>query len=68
MRCLIVTAWSSAARYGRIVPTARRCRQGPIPNDLWCIDFKGEFKFGNGWYCYPLTVTDHTARYLLLCE
>ena len=28
------------------------------PNDLWCADFKGEFKLGNGRYCYPLTVTD----------
>ena len=23
------------------------------PNDLWCPDFKGEFKLGNGRYCYP---------------
>ena len=38
------------------------------PNDLWCADFKGEFKLGNGRYCYPLTVSDHAARYLLLCE
>ena len=36
--------------------------------DLWCADFKGEFKLGNGQYCYPLTVTDHASRYLLLCE
>ena len=41
---------------------------GMAPNDLWCADFKGEFKLGNGQYCYPLTVTDHAARYLLLCE
>jgi len=33
-----------------------------------CADFKGEFKLGNGRYCYPLTVTDHASRYLLLCE
>ena len=38
------------------------------PNDLWCADFKGEFKLGNGRYCYPLTVTDQASRYLLLCE
>jgi len=25
-------------------------------NDLWCIDFKGQFRMGNGNYCYPLTV------------
>ena len=41
---------------------------GTSPNELWCADFKGEFKLGNGRYCYPLTVTDHASRYLLLCE
>jgi transposase InsO family protein len=41
---------------------------GAAPNDLWCADFKGEFKLGNGQYCYPLTVTDHASRYLLMCE
>ena len=38
------------------------------PNELWCADFKGEFKLGNDQYCYPLTVTDQASRYLLLCE
>jgi transposase InsO family protein len=38
------------------------------PNDLWCADFKGEFKLGNGRYCYPLTVTDQASRYVLACE
>jgi transposase InsO family protein len=38
------------------------------PNDLWCTDFKGEFKLGNGRYCYPLTVTDQASRMLLSCE
>jgi transposase InsO family protein len=42
--------------------------EGTAPNELWCADFKGEFKLGNGQYCYPLTVTDHASRYLLLCE
>ena len=41
---------------------------GQAPNDLWCADYKGEFKLGNKAYCYPLTVTDHASRYLLLCE
>lgn len=41
---------------------------GSTPNELWCADFKGEFKLGNGRYCYPLTVTDHASRFLLLCE
>ena len=42
--------------------------QALVPNDLWCADFKGEFKLGNGRYCYPLTVTDQASRKLLLLE
>lgn len=42
--------------------------QAVEPNDLWCADFKGEFKTGDGRYCYPLTVTDQASRYLLLSE
>jgi transposase InsO family protein len=41
---------------------------GSSPNALWCTDYKGEFQLGNKKYCYPLTVTDHASRYLLLCE
>ena len=41
---------------------------GKAPNDLWCADYKGEFKLGDGRYCYPLTVTDQASRFLLLCE
>jgi transposase InsO family protein len=41
---------------------------GSVPNELWCADYKGEFKLGNGQYCYPLTVTDHASRNLLMCE
>ena len=41
---------------------------GAEPNDLWCVDFKGEFKLGDERYCYPLTVTDHASRFLLMCE
>jgi putative transposase len=35
------------------------------PNQLWCADFKGQFKTRDGVYCYPLTVTDAYSRYLL---
>lgn len=38
------------------------------PNDLWSADFKGQFKTGDGKYCYPLTVTDGYSRYLLGCQ
>jgi putative transposase len=38
------------------------------PNDVWSADFKGQFKTGDGIYCYPLTVTDGFSRYLLGCQ
>lgn len=41
---------------------------GTAPNQLWAADFKGEFKLGDGRWCYPLTVTDHASRFLLLVE
>ena len=40
---------------------------GLAPNDLWSTDYKGESQLGDKRYCYPLTVTDHASRYLLLC-
>jgi transposase InsO family protein len=42
--------------------------EGLAPNDVWCADYKGEFQLGDKRYCYPLTVTDHASRFLLLCE
>ena len=63
-------------RHG-LVARARRSRtrtegtalsEGLHPNDLWSTDYKGEFMLGDKRYCYPLTVTDHASRYLLLCE
>jgi putative transposase len=38
------------------------------PNDAWSADFKGQFRLGDGRYCYPLTVTDNYSRYLLECK
>jgi transposase InsO family protein len=38
------------------------------PNQLWCADFKGQFRMGNAKYCYPLTVTDFQSRYVIGCE
>jgi transposase InsO family protein len=52
----------------RLKAEGTRLSSGQCPNDLWCTDFKGEFKLGDGRYCYPLTVTDHASRFLLLCE
>ena len=38
------------------------------PNEIWPADFKGQFKTGDRKYCFPLTVTDHYSRMLLLCK
>jgi transposase InsO family protein len=37
------------------------------PNELWCTDFKGDFRTGDGRRCYPLTLTDACSRMLLRC-
>ena len=38
-----------------------------LPNMLWCTDYKGEFMLGNKNYCYPLTITDYSSRFLICC-
>jgi transposase InsO family protein len=35
----------------------------PAPNDLWQMDFKGEFALAGGGLCYPLTVLDDHSRF-----
>ena len=64
-------------RHGRVQPrrrSRRRFHQGPpqtpmdAPNAVWTTDFKGQFRTGNGVYCYPLTVQDGATRFLLGCH
>jgi transposase InsO family protein len=38
------------------------------PNAVWCTDFKGWFKTGDGTRVDPLTITDACSRYLLRCQ
>lgn len=38
------------------------------PNQLWTVDFKGQFLTGDGLYCYPLTMADRYSRFLLECH
>lgn len=40
----------------------------PTPNDLWQMDFKGEFRTGDGRWCYPLTLLDDHSRYALCLQ
>lgn len=38
------------------------------PNRVWCADFKGWFRTGDGERIDPLTITDAYSRYLLRCQ
>ena len=61
-------------RTGRRRASRRRFHPGrpdaPLdqPNAIWTADFKGQFRTGNGIYCYPLTVQDAATRFLLGCR
>lgn len=65
-------------RRAGLVKERRRKKQVPpynepfaectAPNELWCVDFKGDFPMLNGRHCYPLTVSDGHSRYLLGCQ
>lgn len=77
-------AWPAASTIGDIlkreglsVPRVRRARPGsganPLgpcvaPNRVWCADFKGWFRTGDGSRCDPLTIMDGHSRYLLRCQ
>jgi len=72
------TAGDLLARHGLVTPRRRR-RRRPVhpgvvpptttaPNDLWTVDFKGQFRTRDGVYCYPLTLADQHTRFLLACR
>lgn len=71
------TVFDILKRHGRVQPRSHRRRwkhpgRTPLsttaPNQVWTVDFKGQFLMRNGLYCYPLTVVDHFSRYLLCCQ
>ena len=39
-----------------------------VPNDVWSIDYKGQFYMQNRHLCYPFTVTDNFSRFILGCD
>lgn len=64
-------------RHGLTVPRRRKRRATayaePLahagqPNAVWCMDFKGWFRTGDGRRCDPLTISDAASRYLLRCQ
>jgi transposase InsO family protein len=52
----------------RASPSTEPLAHATTPNSVWCIDFKGWFRCGDGCRCDPLTVTDAASRYLLCCQ
>jgi putative transposase len=52
----------------RAPPYTKPFQTAAGPNDLWCADFKGWFKTGDGERIDPLTMTDAFSRYLLRCQ
>jgi transposase InsO family protein len=64
-------------RLGLTVPRKRRAKvrrcSEPLahadgPNRVWCADYKGWFRSGDGRAIYPLTISDAHSRYLLRCQ
>lgn len=59
-------------RHGMLPGPKDSSRQGPwqrferaAPNELWQLDFKGEFPLTGGQLCYPLTLIDDHSRFSL---
>jgi putative transposase len=51
-------------RYRRVRPGCPKSVPAG-PNDIWAADYKGQFRLKNGKYCFPLTVSDLSTRYIL---
>jgi len=71
------TASDLLKRHGLVQPRKKRIRTPAYtqpfelctaPNDVWSIDYKGNFILGDGQSCYPLTLTDNYSRFLLACD
>jgi putative transposase len=73
------TIGSILKRHGLVRPRQKRRRTSPTmpgkpsveancPNDVWAVDYKGQFRTADGQLCYPLTLVDCFSRYLLRCE
>jgi putative transposase len=76
--------WPAASTIGSLLKQAglasprRLRRRAPLftqpfanarqPNDVWCVDFKGWFRTGDGERIDPFTMTDACSRYLLRCQ
>jgi len=80
----VISAWPAVSTRGRILGlhglvTRRRHRRrtspwfqpflgADRPNNVWCADFKGWIRTGDGTRCDPLTISDACSRMFLCCE
>jgi transposase InsO family protein len=73
----VSTIGSLLQREGMTIPRRKRRKVPPYtepfravtkPNQVWCVDFKGWFRTGDGERIDPLTMTDAFSRYLLRCQ
>lgn len=55
-------------RRHRVPPYTRPFAECNASNDVWSIDYKGQFYMRNGHVCYPLTISDNFSRFLLGCQ
>jgi transposase InsO family protein len=59
------------ARRGRVPcwsPAREPIIAVPGPGHSMTTDYKGQFRLGNGQYCYPLTIADPASRYVFAVE
>ena len=57
-----------AKRRRHAVPSQQPFADCRAANAVWCADFKGWFRTGDGHKCTPLTISDGHSRYLLRCQ
>lgn len=57
-----------ARRRHRATPSQQPLVHCEDSNQVWCADFKGWFRTGDGQRCEPLTISDAHSRYLLCCQ
>jgi transposase InsO family protein len=66
------TVHAILVRHDRIPPPSQPAQytrfEHPAPNDLWQMDFKGQFALRDRRMCYPLTMVDDHSRYALCLQ
>jgi len=52
----------------RTPPYTEPLQHAQEANQVWSVDFKGWFRYGDGGRCDPFTATDALSRFLLCCQ